>query len=462
MDTDPLPSEKCDGDGPKARPGPCNYMMEDSICENANESRDKIASDSIPTSDGDGHKASPGTQDYMDMEDSILGTTNESGDKNASYSNSSGEVGLSEKDADLYTDKTVTEIELSELMVYSKDNVVKDICIDDGIPTMDKVLVENDEVGQKRVGFLQSELAENVDMTEEMEDSGGPVADGSKSLVFKGQLISSEYEEVAAKSSTASLREEGGQNVGATEEIVNATTDVRTPSEESLLVTEEVVNEELLLVQEPRMGTLQDESSSCARNEDQQPYDQGHALNSNESMDVRSQDATQEATLASHSCSEAFSNSSNLIDLATDSKVESGSIAMNSDPLPAEMIRSRDENKENAECQHSGRRLTASVLDDGALDSLTGSTRSFFIQHGLGESSFSATDLVSGPIAYSGAMPCSGSISFRSDSSTTSTRSFAFPILHSEWNSSPVKMAKADRRHLRKHRGWKVALCCRF
>lgn len=35
--------------------------------------------------------------------------------------------------------------------------------------------------------------------------------------------------------------------------------------------------------------------------------------------------------------------------------------------------------------------------------------------------------------------------------------------LNSEWNSSPVKMAKADRRYFRKHRGWKRALlCCRF
>ncbi|XP_078165668.1 uncharacterized protein LOC144560368 [Carex rostrata] len=57
----------------------------------------------------------------------------------------------------------------------------------------------------------------------------------------------------------------------------------------------------------------------------------------------------------------------------------------------------------------------------------------------------------------------SGSLSIRSDSSTTSARSFAFPIMQNEWNSSPIKMAKADRRRYRKHRGWRSNLfCCSF
>ncbi|XP_019180123.1 PREDICTED: uncharacterized protein LOC109175323 [Ipomoea nil] len=64
-----------------------------------------------------------------------------------------------------------------------------------------------------------------------------------------------------------------------------------------------------------------------------------------------------------------------------------------------------------------------------------------------GETSFSAAGLV----AYS------GSISLRSDSSTTSTRSFAFPVLQSEWNGSPVRMAKPQKK------GWRHSiLCCRF
>lgn len=85
------------------------------------------------------------------------------------------------------------------------------------------------------------------------------------------------------------------------------------------------------------------------------------------------------------------------------------------------------------------------------------------VNPGEGESSFSVAGTVSGRITYSGPIVFSGSISIRSDSSTTSTRSFAFPILQTEWNSSPVRMAKADRRRLQKHRGWRHGLlCCRF
>ncbi|XP_047342427.1 uncharacterized protein LOC124945939 [Impatiens glandulifera] len=78
-----------------------------------------------------------------------------------------------------------------------------------------------------------------------------------------------------------------------------------------------------------------------------------------------------------------------------------------------------------------------------------------------GESSFGP---VSGLITYSGPISYAGSISIRSDSSTTSARSFAFPVLQCEWNSSPVRMVKADRRHYRRHRGWwkHGLLCCRF
>lgn len=77
--------------------------------------------------------------------------------------------------------------------------------------------------------------------------------------------------------------------------------------------------------------------------------------------------------------------------------------------------------------------------------------------------SLSAT--FSGPISlsgYSGHTPYSGSVSHRSDSSTASTHSFAFPILPCEWNSSPVKMPEPDQRFTEK--GWKQHLrnffCC--
>lgn len=84
----------------------------------------------------------------------------------------------------------------------------------------------------------------------------------------------------------------------------------------------------------------------------------------------------------------------------------------------------------------------------------------FLVQRDLGDSSFTAAGQFSG----SGPIPYSGSISLRSDSSATSTRSFAFPVIHPpEPFCSPVRMAKADRRLLRKRTGWKRGIfCCSF
>lgn len=55
----------------------------------------------------------------------------------------------------------------------------------------------------------------------------------------------------------------------------------------------------------------------------------------------------------------------------------------------------------------------------------------------------------------------SGSMSLRSDSSTTSNRSFVFPILAPpDYNSSPVRMAKPDPRYLKKKN--RISGCCFF
>ncbi|KAJ0669531.1 putative protein BREAKING OF ASYMMETRY IN THE STOMATAL LINEAGE [Helianthus annuus] len=92
-----------------------------------------------------------------------------------------------------------------------------------------------------------------------------------------------------------------------------------------------------------------------------------------------------------------------------------------------------------------------------------GSSNITVAARGGGESSFSMAGSVSGHITFLGPITSAGSISHRSDGSNSSVRSFAFPILQNEWNSSPVRMAKADAKHSRKHRGWRQALmCCGF
>uniref|UniRef100_A0A7N0UJL9 Uncharacterized protein n=1 Tax=Kalanchoe fedtschenkoi TaxID=63787 RepID=A0A7N0UJL9_KALFE len=85
------------------------------------------------------------------------------------------------------------------------------------------------------------------------------------------------------------------------------------------------------------------------------------------------------------------------------------------------------------------------------------------LQHDAMESSFASMNPYPALVSYSGQIPLSGSVSLRSESSAASNRSFAFPVLQTEWNTSPVKMAKGDRRQLRKHNGWRHALlCCNF
>ncbi|CAA6661512.1 unnamed protein product [Spirodela intermedia] len=78
---------------------------------------------------------------------------------------------------------------------------------------------------------------------------------------------------------------------------------------------------------------------------------------------------------------------------------------------------------------------------------------------GNGDSNLLGPSFLSGRM-YSGHLQYSGSVSLRSDSSTTSTRSFAFPVLQSEWNSSPIKMVERGR--FRRRRGWGSGFfCCR-
>ncbi|XP_062219462.1 uncharacterized protein LOC133919176, partial [Phragmites australis] len=79
------------------------------------------------------------------------------------------------------------------------------------------------------------------------------------------------------------------------------------------------------------------------------------------------------------------------------------------------------------------------------------------------EPNFFGPSIMSAPASISGHIAYSGNTSLRSDSSTTSTRSFAFPVLQREWISSPARMPKADRRRARPRRGLRKGLiCCRF
>lgn len=96
-----------------------------------------------------------------------------------------------------------------------------------------------------------------------------------------------------------------------------------------------------------------------------------------------------------------------------------------------------------------------------AEDEIPGNfTKNSICLNDAGNSSYRAHP---GSLAYTGPAPHSGSTSLRSNSSSASTRSFAFPILPSEWYDSPIRLADADGKNLRKRRQWRTRfICCNF
>ncbi|KAG5391978.1 hypothetical protein IGI04_021941, partial [Brassica rapa subsp. trilocularis] len=85
-----------------------------------------------------------------------------------------------------------------------------------------------------------------------------------------------------------------------------------------------------------------------------------------------------------------------------------------------------------------------------------------FSSYEFGARSFSeAAESGLAHITYSGPISISESLSARSDGSTVSANSFAFPVLQGEWNSSPARMVRAKKRQ---EKGWRhySLICCRF
>ncbi|KAL4323541.1 hypothetical protein GQ457_11G027450 [Hibiscus cannabinus] len=142
-----------------------------------------------------------------------------------------------------------------------------------------------------------------------------------------------------------------------------------------------------------------------------------------------------------------------LSEVSSDAEAESGSSIHLSDSSLNTMS-SLEEFIQGSGCQQTHKTKGFSRTEDRIPKSLTGSGQSVVNEISHGDcGSFP-------PSPLSGTMPCSGSVSVRSSSSTASSHSFAFPILASEWNSSPVRMAEADPRPPRKHQSWRTCFLC--
>lgn len=208
------------------------------------------------------------------------------------------------------------------------------------------------------------------------------------------------------------------------------------------------------IIEENRLDSVEESSSTLDVQASEQCNDQGESLTNN---DVKTDVAHEMGTAISLSTSNGEHS---------DVKSEQGQ---------KHEIDGQDINDFNPRDAELGTKVSEDIMD--SKSSTPVETESVVQQNGPDsakvtaqtvirnpfESSFSGPSITSGPLTPSGHIPYSGNISLRSESSTTSTRSFAFPVLQNEWNSSPVKMAKADRRRLKEDRGWGYRiLCCKF
>ncbi|KAL3367777.1 hypothetical protein AABB24_008904 [Solanum stoloniferum] len=374
---------------------------------------------------------------------------------------------LFENNKHFYSDKGVTDHELPELTVCYRENnfnMVKDICMDEGVPAVDKVLIESWKDGQPSTSVSVDADEEQQSNTRKSVDMGSTIASISQDSSFKDAKNIAVTRDTEIEATGAPVP--NGFNPSLEN---NANKDA---DKDSYL-------EDLLMI----FG------SKCTTNASEKPSSPNTVVRVEES-NIKTSDGDQstlqpdqvpsEQTLKSQTAVSAPDQTNN----KGNSKEGVGTSIFYVNLTKPESTKTTEGGVGNLP-EHSHMPKAVSVHKNGNSDNNSASSQVPFAntadnvhqQHlesqnmangqghfADGEASFSAArGPISGSITYSGPISYSGSVSLRSESSTTSTRSFAFPVLQNEWNSSPVRMAKAERRRLSKQKGWKQGLlCCRF
>ncbi|CAL5354928.1 unnamed protein product [Camellia sinensis] len=353
------------------------------------------------------------------------------------------------EDTDLFTDKNIMECELPELIVCYKENtyhVVKDICIDEKqVFSRDKILIdsENDKGFCTIVPFDGNQ---NGCMTEGEE---------IELLSPSGSKSSSEndYDEVDAYESGT---------IGKVEIELRISEGLKSSSEnyfddnigndgESLVPAQ--IGEANCNITDKLVDDISGEKFVKNSLPSPQKFSKQKFLKSLlESLDCDGNEVERQSVKIPYpraNCdspaAEESKKSNPINDLPYYSKVESSTITFDfnsSKPSASGRDESPDDDDDVVDHEQP---CKINRREDGILDNLAVASEVVENVHGQGERSFSMAGPVSGLITYSGPTAFSGSVSLRSDSSATSTRFFAFPVLQSEWNSSPVRMAKAER-----------------
>lgn len=188
-----------------------------SILKSKSHEKDKVP---LPTGqcDRDGLGNEQRRLSCIEAVNSISGMTNESNNISTSYSvpNTDGE--LLQNETAFYTVKAVRQVERSELIISYKDinfNIVKDICIDEGVPSSDKIMVEKGQVDHKRIiDILYSDLVGESDLIKEAVDGCLPSSEDDK-------FVNASDKEVRKHGRTENFHRKGLSDVNATDDRVN-------------------------------------------------------------------------------------------------------------------------------------------------------------------------------------------------------------------------------------------------
>ncbi|KAK1361977.1 18S pre-ribosomal assembly protein gar2-like protein [Heracleum sosnowskyi] len=429
-----------------AQPGPT--MNDQNGISSHPNGYERIAPLSTELKNKNGYRKAPEHDVYADVDD--FTSCNEEEAKE-SVAASGVHTEMSHEDSTIYTDKNVLESDLPELIVCYKDSIfhdVKDICVDEGMAAESKCLTENVVGGRST---FPSNNYKHRDVTEEADTD----------ISYEDDFKSSSYKD---------FRENGAAH-GVNNREVNLDKDTAYDSDSVELESssESDKNQDSASVQFPK-SLIKTSEEECAVEKITEIVcdstllgDDLHSETSLESLLKSARSDDNNSTQQSDQISGAQAPSPVMTEepntSSSDNLLDSGVISLN--VVSSKLAPSaREEIHGNAIGQQlkSDKKL---FHDDGISDNRLVINNQ--LKRDQGESSFSVAGPLPDLVPYSGHIPFSGSISLRSDSSTTSTRSFAFPVLPNEWNSSPVRMAKGDRRNLRRRRGCNLGLlCCRF
>ncbi|KMT08720.1 hypothetical protein BVRB_6g139930 [Beta vulgaris subsp. vulgaris] len=415
---------------------------------------------------------------------------------NSISADATSEEALYRKDTELFTDKSVTECELPEVMFSYKDNgfhSVKDIGIDEGVPTNDKVWIKSqDNHESKTVSFVlplndnvngdvalkegmkirsDNDVEEDPSVQDQAEDSlkeSGLVHGALERPYSADQCGTDDLLEVNEFEHDSSEKEKEFDSSWQSKDLVESGAVVYGRKDPQVGVGEK---DEVNCHKEENAEIEVSEEEHCKDNVPPEHADADLSLTkpsivhgvetSMESNERQNEEATSEQSAELPALHEPVSNGINNT-LSYNSKVESGSIILDFNAAATDPEKEKEDevSQKNEAVEKPPVTQTMSRDDSGAPGSILDLGTDKRVH---GETSFSAAMPLPASITYMGPVAHSGNISLRSESSAGSTRSFAFPVLQAEWNTSPVRMAKADQRNFRKQRGWVHTLvCCKF